>query len=46
MPTEKEQVEAREDSAPEPIEPTPRGNVHSEPADEDLPGEMPPPLPI
>lgn len=44
MPTEKEQVEAREDDAPEPAEETPRGNIHSE-TDESEPGEMPPPLP-
>ena len=44
MPTEKDQVEAREEKSPEPPEPSPRGNVHSEPDDGD-PGELPSPLP-
>ena len=52
MPEEKEQpligteaVEAREESAPEPPEPAPRGNRYSEP-DESEPGDVPPPLPL
>jgi len=44
VPSEKEQVEAREEHAPEPPESAPRGNVHSEP-DDSTPGDMPKPLP-
>ena len=50
MPDEKDQheprddIEARDETAPEPMEPAPRGNVLSEPDEKSLPGAMPPPL--
>ena len=44
MPDEKDHIEAREENAPEPPEPAPRGNRFSEP--DAMPDhDMPPPLP-
>lgn len=40
----REEVEARTDTAPEPMDPVPRGNILSEPDEHSRPGEMPPPL--